>query len=115
MGDPSWMTLLEYKSLMFEMMPFLIDRRSFVSGNPERKPFLEIPSRQPPLAAIKDTHWNPIVASTLGVVFTNGALSLHVLNQACTDVSSSIFFLASPINLRLKEMLRGSSWFLVLN
>ena len=59
---------------------------------------MEIPSRQPPLAAIKDTHWNPIVASTLGVVFTNGALSLHVLNEACTDYDTTTLPTAEHIN-----------------
>ena len=37
----------------------------------------------------RETHWNPITANMLAVVFSNGALTLHTVNDACTGVDTT--------------------------
>ena len=49
------------------------------------KPFQEIPPATPPGVVIMELAWNPVMPSMHAVVFSDGSLALHMINDKGFD------------------------------
>ena len=66
---------------------YMYDTRSFSTSSP-KKPFMEIPPATPPGIVIVELAWNPVVPSMLAVVFSDGSLALHMINDQGFDTAT---------------------------
>ena len=57
---------------------YLFDTRHFLESG-EIKPFLEIPGVTPPGVSLKELAWNPVLAYSMALVFTNGMLAMYLV------------------------------------
>ena len=64
---------------------YLFDTRSFSRASTSLKPFQEIPPATPPGVVIMELAWNPVMPSMLAVVFSDGSLALHMINDKGFD------------------------------
>ena len=64
---------------------YLFDTRSFSRASTSPKPFQEIPPATPPGVVIMELAWNPVMPSMLAVVFSDGSLALHMINDKGFD------------------------------
>jgi nuclear pore complex protein Nup214 len=68
---------------------YLYDSRSFMSGSPDVKPFLEIPGMTPPGVVIKEVVWNPVISPMLAIVYSNGSLALFLVKPDGTKFETA--------------------------